>query len=227
MKRYLIENHGPNDANVKFMFRESLRMCQREGISRITLCVPNKGDFPTTIVGRLLGDAAKKLCKGQTVLLPGNLPLDLVCANKIPHSCTYEMIIGVYLSLDAIYKLDSIHSAKAIMFLPWTEHEGKKWLSTWDATILGTNTWHVQQTSLPPDVENALSGLTHGINLSTGLIHPFDRKAARSVLTELRDLGHALCSADVRSWAVRNGWRPDDAKDLADEVARIFKSDRA
>jgi hypothetical protein len=136
------------------------------------------------------------------------------------------MIVGVYLSLESLFKLESEVSAKAIIFLPWMEDEGKRWLSTWDATILGANTWQVQQTSLPTDVENALSGLTHEINLSTGLIHPSDRKAARRVLTELRDLGHALCSADVRSWAVRNGWRPDDAKDLADEVARIFKSDR-
>ena len=226
MQRYIIEDHGGNVENAKFMLSEAMRICQRDGMSRITLFVPNKGSFPSTVVGQFLGGVTKKLCKGEAVCLTENISLDLQSANKVRHICHYEMIVGVYLSLESLFKLESEVSAKAIIFLPWMEDEGKRWLSTWDATILGANTWQVQQTSLPPDVENALSGLTHGINLSTGLIHPFDRKAARSVLTELRDLGHALCSADVRSWAVRNGWRPDDAKDLADEVARIFKSDR-
>lgn len=226
MQRYIIENHGGNVENAKFMFSEAMRICQRDGMSRITLFVPNKGSFPDTLVGQLLGGVATKLCRGESFLIAENILLDLQGANKVRHICHYEMIVGVYLSLESLFRLESALSAKAIIFLPWMEDEGKRWLSTWGATILGTNTWQVQQTSLPPDVENALSVLTQGINLSTGLIHPSDRRTARRVLTELRDLGHALCSADVRSWAVRNGWRPDDAKDLADEVARIFKSDR-
>lgn len=222
MQRYLIENHGPNEANVKFMFCESVRICQRDGMSKITLCVPSKREFPTTIVGRMLGDTAKKLCQGRAVPLLGNLLFDLVCANKIQSSCTYEMIIGVYLSLDAIYNLDSIQSVKAIMFLPWTENEGKMWLTTWNATILGANTWQVHQTSLPLDVDNTLSVLTHGINLPTGLTHPFDRDAARRVLIELRDSGHVLCPSNVRNWAMQKGWSYDAAKDLASEVVKIF-----
>ena len=222
MQRYLIENHGPNEANVSFMFRESLRICQRDGLSRITLCVHSKREFPTTIVGQMLGDAVKKLCQGQTVILPGNLPLDLVCASKIQFSCNYEMIIGVYLSLDAIYKLDSILSAKAIMFLPWTENEGKMWLSTWRATILGVNTWQVQPTSLPQDVDKALSTLTQGINLSMGLAHPFDRNTVRNLLKKLKDLGYVLCPSDARNWAAQKGLPYGAAKDLAAEVAKIF-----
>lgn len=223
VQRYLIENHGANEANVRFMFRESARICQRDGISKITLCVPSKREFPTTIVGRMLGDVAKKLCQGQTVPFAENLSLDLMCASKIQPFCVYEMIIGVYLSLEALYKLDSIQSTKAIMFLPWTEDEGKMWLSTWKATILGVNTWQVQPTSLPLDVDNALSILTQGINLSTGLTHPSDRNAARDLLRKLKDLGYVLCPSDVRNWAAQKGWPNGAAKDLATEVAKIFQ----
>lgn len=224
MQRYLIENHGPNEANVSFMFRESLRICQRDGLSRITLCVPSKREFPTTIVGQMLGDAVKKLCQGQTVILPENVSLDLVCASKSQNFYGYDLIVAVYLSLDALYKFDTDMSAKAILFLPWMEEEGKQWLATRNPTILGANTWQVQQTTLPLEVVSTLSALSSGINLSTGLAHPKDRKTAREVLRGLRDSGHLLCPTDAKNWALKNGWSLDVANDLATEVASVFKS---
>lgn len=94
MERYLIENNGPNEANVKFMFRESLRICQCDGIAKITLCVPSKREFPTTVVGKVLGGLARKLCQGQIVRLQENLSLELVCASKIHPFSVYEMVIA-------------------------------------------------------------------------------------------------------------------------------------
>ena len=223
MQRYLIENHGPNEANVSFMFRESLRICQRDGLSRITLCVPSKREFPTTIVGQMLGDAVKKLCQGQTIILPENVSLDLVCASKSQNFYGYDLIVAVYLSLDALYKFDTDMSAKAILFLPWMENEGKQWLAIRNPTILGTNTWRVQHALLPSEVNNVLSIMADGINLSTGLAHPSDRKTAHEALMKIRDLGYSLDSNDVKNWAIQNGWGLDAANDLAKEVAKVFK----
>lgn len=224
MQRYLIENRGANKENINFMFSEALRICQCEGISKITLFVSSKKVFPSTVVGQMLGDVAKRLCQGQTVGFQGNISLDLESASKAPRQRVYEMVVYLYLSSEACLMLDSVLSAKVIIFLPWMEDEGKMWLSTWNATILGTHTWPVQQTSLPQTVNNALSALSQGVNLSTGLAHPSDRDEARRVLIELRKFGHVLSPNDVKVWALQNGWRSDHAKDLAEEVARIFKS---
>ena len=129
----------------------------------------------------------------------------------------------MYLSLDALYKFDTDTSAKAILFLPWMENEGKQWLATRRPAILGANTWQVQHTSFPLEVDNALSIMTDGINLSTGLAHPSDRKYAREVLMKLRDSGYSLSSSDVKNWAIQNGWGLDASNDLAKESAKVFK----
>lgn len=223
MQRYIIENHGGNVANAKFMLSEAMRICQRDGMSRITLFVPNKGSFPSTVVGQFLGGVTKKLCKGEAVCLTENISLDLQSANKVRHICHYEMIVGVYLSLESLFKLESEVAAKAIIFLPWMEDEGKRWLATRNPTVLGANTWHVQHISLSSEVNNILSILTDGVNLSTGLAHPSDRKAAREALMKISDLGYLLNSSDVKNWAIQNGWGVDAANDLAKEAAKVFK----
>lgn len=223
MQRYLIESHGPNKANAAFMFQEAFRICQRERMSRITLAVSNKTTFPSTPIGELLGDGARKICQGMTLHLQENLSLDLVCVNKGENFYAYEMVVAVYLSLDDLYKLDSDMSAKAIVFLPWLEDEGKQWLATRRPTILGVNTWQVLPTAFPQDVDNALSTLTQGINLSTGLAHPSDRNTVRNILKKVKDLGYVLSPNDAKNWAVQKGWPYVAVKELAAEVAKVFQ----
>ncbi|MGA1825513.1 MAG: hypothetical protein ACMUIP_12715 [bacterium] len=119
--------------------------------------------------------------------------------------------------------LDSLNSVQAIMLLPWTEDEGKAWLSTWNVTTLGNSTWQVQQTSLPADIEADLLRLTQGINLSTGLSHPSDKESAKHILNGLKKKGHRLDADDIRKWALRNNWKPRHAEDLAKLAHRYFK----
>ena len=88
---------------------------------------------------------------------------------------------------------------------------------------MGVNTWQVQPTLFSQDVDNALSTLTQGINLSTGLVHPSDRNAVQNLLKKLKDFGYVLSPSDVRNWAIQKGWPYGVAKDLAAEVAKIFQ----
>lgn len=136
---------------------------------------------------------------------------------------SYGMVIGVYLSPKDQDVLDSVSSAKALVLLPWTEADGKTWLSTWNPTVLGKSTWQVQQTAFPQDVEDALLNLTRRINLSTGLSHPLDKKAAQETLASIKSRGHQLDPDDIRKWALRNNWQPADAVDLGKLAVRYFK----
>ncbi len=222
--RYLIENHGPDHDALKTAFSEAFRVCVQTGISEITLLVPAKRQFPNTVVGSFLGQSVTKaLCKGQTVEIADGLSMSLESPKTFSPYKTYGMVIGVYLSQKDHNTLDSITSAQAIVLLPWTEEEGKVWLSTWNATVLGKSTWQVQQTSFPADIENALLTLTQEINLSTGLSHPSDKEAAKRTLSGLKQSGHRLIPDDIRKWALRNNWAPKDAEALGKLAARYFK----
>jgi hypothetical protein len=222
--RYLVENHGSDSDAIKTAFAGAFRVCAQNGITSITLLVPAKGTFPSTVVGSFLGDkVSKALCKGMTVKIQGSLTINLESPKTFSVLKSYGMVIGVYLHQKDQNILDSVSSAKAIVFLPWKEQEGKTWLSTWNATILGKSTWQVQQTAFPKDVENALLSLTGRINLSTGLSHPSDKKAAQEMLAGIKHSGHRLDPDDIRKWALRNNWQPDDAEALGKLAARYFR----
>ena len=223
MLRYLIENHGPNKESEMLMLQGAFSICKSVSLTRITLVVPNKAAFLSSSVCELLGKEAKKLYQGKILNLSANLTLDLVYASNPKSIYCHELIVAMYLSLDELYKFDADMSAKAILFLPWMENEGKQWLAIRNPTILGTNTWRVQHVSLPSEVNNVLSIMADGINLSTGLAHPSDRKTAHEALMKIRDLGYSLDSNDVKNWAIQNGWGLDAANDLAKEVAKVFK----
>ena len=222
--RYMIENHGPDHEAIKTAFAGAFQVCAQNGITNITLLVPAKGAFPNTVVGTFLGDSVTKaLCKGESVRITADLTMNLESPKTISPYGSYGMVVGVYLSQKDQNVLDSLSNVKAIVLLPWTEEEGKTWLSTWNATVLGKSTWQVQQTAFPADVEEALLLLTHGINLSTGLSHPSDKESAKRTLFGIKRRGHRLNPDDIRRWALRNNWQPRDAEDLGKLAARYFK----
>jgi len=222
--RYVIENHGPDHDAIKTAFSGAFQVCAQLGISEITLLVPAKGQFPSTVVGTFLGQSVTKaICKGQTVKITDTLCMNLESPKTFSPYKTYGMVIGVYLSQKDQNALDSITSARALVLLPWTEEEGKTWLSTWNAIVLGASTWQVQQTTFPVDVENAFLSLTQGINLSTGLSHPSDKDAAKRTLSNLKKNGHMLVPDEIRKWALRNNWAPKNAAALSKLAGRYFK----
>lgn len=221
--RYVIESHGPDAEAIKTAFQGAFQICVQNGISEITLLVPSKGSFPSTVVGTFLGaSASKALCEGQRIKITDNLLMNLESSKTFETYRSYGMLVGLYLSQKDINVLDSA-SAKAIVLLPWTADEGKSWISTWNPTVLGENTWQVSQATLDPAVEGELLSLTNSINLMTGLSHPSDKKHAQEVLRKLKSSGHSPEPEDIRKWAVRNNWQPDDADDLKKLAERHFK----
>lgn len=219
--RYLIENHGPNQDAIKTAFAEALRVCAQLGISEITLLVPAKDQFPNTVIGTFLGPSAKALRKGQAVKITDTLYMNLESPKTFNPYKTYGMVIGAYLSQKDQDLLDLTISAQALVLLPWTEEEGKGWLSTWNAKILGASTWQVQQITFPADVENALISLTQSINLSSDLSHSSDNKAAHRTLSNLKKNGHLLAPDDIRKWALRNNWNPKTSATLS-KIAGLY-----
>lgn len=53
------------------------------------------------------------------------------------------------------------------------------------------------------------------------MLHPRDKEHVDETLRILRANGHSLKPAEMRSWAIRNGWKPGAADELAKLVQRI------
>ncbi|MDW3689038.1 hypothetical protein RA280_46465 [Cupriavidus sp. CV2] len=220
--RFMVENVGTNIDAVKIVFEEAFKYAVSNGIAQITLLVPVKGAFPDTAVEKFVGPNAKSLCKGGSMQLGGGVSLDLITARDAPSYRSNGIVIGVYLSQIDLDALDSVRSARAIVYLPCFEEEGKAWMSTWSPVVWGASTWSVAPVSLPPAVEAELLRLTSAVNLTTGLSHPSDKENAKRTFSSLKRDGHNVQPEDLRRWAIKNGWAPRHAEDLFKLAGKYF-----
>ena len=215
--RYIVKRSSDQIRNA---FQRILKLCKDPGIVQVTLVVPKKGGWEHTTVAEFLGQAATKaLLKGQRVLLTDGVSMTLESGQTFRPFVGQGLLVGAHVSIADMNKLDDSYGAQAIMYLPWTDDDGKEWQATWNPQIVGAETQNIPSGNLPDAVEKALSRLTQTINLGTGLGHPSDKKHAERTIDKLRADGHSFDPAEIRRWAQRHGWSSSAAADL-EGVAR-------
>ncbi|EPC0891796.1 hypothetical protein ACRV3R_001081 [Citrobacter freundii] len=222
--RFLIENIGSNQDNIKAAFSKAYHLCKDAGLQQITLVFPAKGMFLHSDIATFLGaQTAKALGKGQTVGLGDNIRLDF----KIPKSFlpydNYDVILATYLLSKDMDIVDSAQNINSIVFLPRSEEEGKRWLSTWDPEIVGQSHWKVQKPQLPTYVGDEILRLGRCISMATGLSHPCDKDMAKRIFSDLKQQGFRATEEAIRQFAVNNGWEPAKAKELANFAKKYME----
>lgn len=139
--------------------------------------------------------------------------------------------------------IDDMGSVSDVLIIPWRPvNEAKAmtaslalsvdgavrgWIDTWQAQVLGAPTGDA---ALPPFynrvVENALKDLTLSVNLSTGIGHPGDERAAIGTFKLLHNEAYTLDSNAIRAWLIRHNWSSEDADDVRTLVQKIVKNKR-
>lgn len=224
VRRYIVENHGPVPAAVEFAFREAARICRDGRVSELHLLVPHKGHFPNTVAAGFLDRrTVKALCAGKKVYADDDLFLTLSSPQTLDEDAQDKVILALHIGGNQLDTLDSTLGARAIIFLPWHEDDGKAWKQTWKPTTLGAETWPVATNALHPAVEDALLRITDAINLSTGITHPSDKTMAQETFKELKRAGHRPDLEHVKQWALRHNWAPEDANNLKKVAERYSR----
>lgn len=215
--RYLVET-GAN--SVETAFNSLTSLCAKHRVARVTLVVPKKQGWDHSVVAKavvkFLGQAtAKALLKGAEVPL-GQAGLTLTLESQATFSASFApgLIVGAHISDGEMAKIDDAPNDNAILYIPWTEVEGRRWQATWQPETIGPSTWKAPAAALPNDVEDALMQLTQSINLGTGLNHPSGKALARSVIARLQKAGHSLDPAEIKRWALRHSWSSGAAAEL-------------
>jgi hypothetical protein len=225
MKRILIRSHGPDPKGVKSAFEVAMRSANEAQANIIHLVVPAKSSFSPSVIADFLGDdASNKLLKGAMVPIKNGPRLKLDSVTTIRRSTDAVVVIAAFLGGKDLREVDMLPNAKAIVFLPWISEEGEGWQESWNAEVHG----EVRKESvlnLHSDLEAELQALTSSINLSTGFTHPSDEKSAKRMFKTLKEKAIPFEAKKIRSWALRNGWRPDFAEDLY-ELAEKMAADK-
>uniref|UniRef100_UPI0019F2BEE6 DUF1889 family protein n=1 Tax=Pseudomonas sp. TaxID=306 RepID=UPI0019F2BEE6 len=160
-----------------------------------------------------------KLARNRGYFRPSlgeGIRLELEIPKNISTYEKYDVVIAAYLTSRDMDIVDGIRSVNSIIYLPWLEEDGKRWLSTWSPKTVGSSSWVVSKPLLPAPIEAGIVQLGRSINMSTGLSHYSDKDMAKRIFSDLRKQGHTATAEAIRQFAVNNGWEPKRAQELAD-----------
>lgn len=218
-QRFFVAAEGVDDDAVRVGFRWLFAFCREHGFHRAAVLVPTLAQ--ATNLGRAIGqNVADQLRRARSVEVDGII-IELVVAQNRPRFYEDGPLLAVWVDDKELSKLDVVR-APALCAIPWLSTDIAGWKSDWNPIDLRTGApGGSEQTVSNAVVAQALESLTQRVNLSTGLAHPSDKDSAVGLFRLLREAGEEYDPAQVRAWAVRRGWDPTDARDLADVASKI------
>lgn len=176
-----------------------------------------------TSLNTTIGDArAKLLIKGQSFPVNEGISVSHETGTRLPMVMRDAVVIVCYAEDRLLEKVDGIAGVAGVVVVPDSPSQATAWVRRWNPTVHGQAPAKPAAVLADPVVERALTELTATINRSTGIGHPRDRELADHTFRILRAKNHVEDADNVRSWAIKNGWKPGDAKDLGELAGKIF-----
>jgi hypothetical protein len=211
--RYFIDAHGPDDDAVRDGFAWLVRSAAENGAARAAVFVSGLRQLES-LGGAIGADAADALRKDRELRIDG-IVIEALIARKLPFSFEEGPILAVWVDDEQLDRLDGLR-APELCAIPWAHGGIDGWRAAWDPIDVRTG----QNVGLEEAIENpvvvrAMESLTTSVNLSTGLGHPSDKESAIGMFRILMAEGEPFEPDQIRAWAVRHGWQPRHARDLA------------
>lgn len=222
-ERRFVDAHGYDPEAVKLATGWLVRFAMENDHGRVTVLVSTQNQVDS--LAKILGLKPARLRKDK-VFSAGQISVKLVTERQSLRERLEGALLGLWVDDRQLEKrLDGAH-APALCVVPWDRADIAQWKANWNPIDLRTGEpAGTGATVGNPVVVAALESLTTAVNLSTGLSHPSDKQAAVQMFRLLRDAGEQFDSSEIQAWAVAHGWRPQDARKLA-ELARAILDGR-
>lgn len=186
------------------------------------LLVHTKDQINGTCLGGHMGVAqAKALSAGKTLDLPFGGSLRLSTLTTLGYNLKDTIIIAFFAEEKMLGIVDDHRELAGVIVVPDLLNSANEWASRWSPVVHGQEQVASQPLIDDSVVEVAMNQLTSQINLSTGLGNPSDKDMANEMLRILRCKKHVIDGKKLRSWAIKNGWRSSDARDLSQLAEKI------
>lgn len=222
-RRYLIPAHGYNSEAVKAAFKLALLAHQKDSsLKRVLLLLPSKVSLTGPLENELGKNATRALSKGERLPLTEELSLYCETLKTFNEFDSPGIIIGLFAEKKMLDLMDAARDVAVRIVVPWTmDREIDAWRSTWNPEVPGEAPQPEKPIVENPVVAAAIRMLTGSINLDSGLTNPSDKGAAIEILRILKNAGEYFSPAALRAYAVKNGWKPEDADELKELADRI------
>ena len=208
----------PLDSHSEEAFQTALAyanaICQKTGSSDIILLTHTKSQLDHTSLSRFLGAGTLRALNKGAVSLGSGITLHAETMRTLRWPRASTVILVYYAETEILDLADGTRNVVGVVAVPDLPGEADGWVKRWGVIVHGQER-QVQAPLIDDEVlVRALETLTQVINLSTGLGHPRDKQIADEILRILRAKGHADPTTNIRSWAIRKGWKPDHAVKL-------------
>ncbi len=223
--RVLLTTDSHDPVTFKSALGVADEICKRsEGsIRQVILLVHTNAQLDERTLVHLIGPGpAKLLSKGSPMALPSGARVHRRTMRTIGHLAAKTVVVGYYADMKMLDAIDGMPNVAGVVAVPDLPDEADAWEARWSPIVHGREKRVSKPLINDPVIERALESLSSIVNLSTGLGHPRDKTHASDTLRILRNKGHRAERAGIQSWAIRRGWKPGQAEELAKLAERIL-----
>jgi hypothetical protein len=189
-------------------------ICEKNSVSDVILLTHTKHQLNHTSLSRCLGDRAVRALAKGAVGLGSGVSLSAETMRTLRWPARRSVLIVYYAEAEILNFVDGLKNVVGVVAVPDLPGQADAWAERWGVIVPGGAKKPPATLIEDEVVVRALEMLTKMVNLSSGLGHPRDKAFANDTLRILRAKGHADPTNNIRSWAIRNGWKPEHAADL-------------
>lgn len=192
-------------------------------VSELVLLTHSKAQLRgTSLEGHIGSGAAKALAAGRAADLGSGMALRHETLQTLRYPARAVVIIAFYADDRMLEFVDGLSRIAGVVAVPDLGDAGKLWRERWAPIVHGqANEPAAAPLIDDPVVVKALEVLSAISNLAHSVMHPRDKEHANETLRILRAKGHALDGGKIKSWAIRNDWKPGAAQELGNLATRV------
>ncbi|MFX1286117.1 MAG: hypothetical protein ACFFB5_20905 [Promethearchaeota archaeon] len=217
---------------LKGAFKEKIQKAIQIGFKWLLEKIPEKGKGLIVVPTK----NQLKLSDISTVF-PENMIKGLLKSNKFITKDGYKFhlmtdridiirfdgpVLAIFPMPSLIDKIDNVYELKDVFIIPWGENDIMNWLDTWSPTEYLTGKQYRSTLAISSEIADELESLTLGVNLSTGISHPSDRREAIRLFQRLKSSNIEYDPRSVKLWLIKKGWKTKHAEDVK-KVAQMIK----
>jgi len=220
-----VDSDAPESWPLALQAAEEIDTVSTPKVTDVVLLLHVKSILPHSGLEGFIGKAQSKMLRdGKQLRLPSGAQLRLETRRSLSLSFARLTTVISFYADDGILELvDGLRNVAGVVAVPEYLGYASEWKTRWSPLVPGDKKEAPAALIEDPVIESAMQSLSGLINKGNGVLVPRDKEWAQDTLRILRAKEHITDPANLKSWAIRDGWQVKAAGELATIAKKIFE----